>query len=208
MRRSCDPTLGLSVICRICVHLRESVAQTLHSLGAGVFPDSSELWHKCKSAQPLVATLAGANWRVLRNDRVGDITGGIGSESPDGSLDGVLKDAKSVGYSFCVNLHGVEIERASSVQTSLEQKDTKATKNANQNSSRHSRRQRRIRSTSTETIPSFGHHACPLCALISKTTQTILFVSFVTFCFRTRPTPCARYSPERQPRSQRRIGEN
>jgi hypothetical protein len=58
------------------------------------------------------------------------ITGGIGSESPDYAVDRVLKSATSVGYSFVVNARGVEIERASQVQTSLEQKDTKATKTA------------------------------------------------------------------------------
>ena len=52
----------------------------------------------------------------------GDITGGIGGESPDYAVDRVLKSAPSVGYSFGVNARGVEIKRPSQVQTSLEQR--------------------------------------------------------------------------------------
>jgi hypothetical protein len=58
----------------------------------------------------------------------GDRTGGIGIEPRNWPVEGVLKPAMSVGYCFCVNTRGVEIERASPVETSLEQKHTKGAK--------------------------------------------------------------------------------
>jgi hypothetical protein len=53
------------------------------------------------------------------------MTRGIGSESPNCAVDRVLKSPKNVGYYFCVNTRGVEIQRTSHVQASLEQKPTK-----------------------------------------------------------------------------------
>ena len=58
------------------------------------------------------------------------MTRGIGSESQNCPLQRVLKSATSVGYCFGVDAHGAEIERASRLQTSLEQKEKKATKSA------------------------------------------------------------------------------
>jgi hypothetical protein len=49
------------------------------------------------------------------------MTRGIGSESQNCPLERVLKSATSVGYCFGVDAHGAEIERASRVQTGLEQ---------------------------------------------------------------------------------------
>jgi hypothetical protein len=128
--------------------------------------------------------------RVSRTDRFSDITGGIGSESLNCPLERVLKSATSVGYCFGVNTRGVEIERASRVQISLEQKDTKGAKNSGSDS-------RESSNFSVETVPSPVDHACPHSVLINRALFRILFVSFATFCSRMRPTPCTSDSPKR-----------
>jgi hypothetical protein len=120
----------------------------------------------------------------------GDITGGIGIEPRNWPVEGVLKPAMSVGYCFCVNTRGVEIERASRVQTSLEQKHTKGAKNSGSDS-------RESSNISVETVPSPVDHACPHSVLINRALFRILFVSFATFCSRMRPTPCTSDSPKR-----------
>ena len=40
-----------------------------NSLGTGIFPDSSDLWHKCYRAERVMANSAHARWHVLRRNR-------------------------------------------------------------------------------------------------------------------------------------------
>ncbi len=40
-----------------------------NSLGTGIFPDSSDLWHKCYRAERAMANSAHARWHVLRRNR-------------------------------------------------------------------------------------------------------------------------------------------